>query len=298
MLFEVVRYEPKTFRQRKPDSTLEGWTWNTKGVEKVLFRLPEILRDMERGCPIFICEGEKDTLAMVQRGFSATCNVGGAGKWVDSYSETLTGADVVILPDRDAPGRAHAQDVATKLHSKAKSIRVAVESGAAVCYGCHFAKGNASAKEAIDRISGSGVFARDPDSLLIFTKHDEPDAFTVDPILRNFAPIEPFVVRWNFPLFESATELDPSKLKQVAGKKKEHDPLKLLAAIASNDELNPVSVSRWAELTEIPRTTLNDYVTEMRRKGWIKTIGEGLKAKQAITNKGKEILNANPTDGN
>ena len=45
-LFEVVRYEPKDFRQRRPDATaLDGWTWNTKGVEKVLFRLPEILRD-------------------------------------------------------------------------------------------------------------------------------------------------------------------------------------------------------------------------------------------------------------
>ena len=43
VLFEVVRYDPKDFRQRKPDATaLDGWTWNTRGVEKVLFRLPEI----------------------------------------------------------------------------------------------------------------------------------------------------------------------------------------------------------------------------------------------------------------
>src|ERR1051325_5990145 len=34
---------------------------------------------------------------------------------------------------------------------------------AAVALAGHFTKGNASAKEAIDRISGSGVFARDPD---------------------------------------------------------------------------------------------------------------------------------------
>jgi AAA domain len=180
-----------------------------------------------------------------------------------------------------------AGDVAALLNSLE---RLAVQTGAAVCYGCHFAKGNASGKEAIDRISGSGVFARDPDSLLIFTKHDEPDAFTVDPILRNFAPVQPFVVRWHFPLFEFADDLDPSKLKQAVGKKKEHDPVKLLAAIASNDELNPISMPQWAERTEIPRTTLNDYVTEMRRKGWVKIIGEGSKAKQAITNKGKEII--------
>jgi AAA domain len=125
LAFQVVRYEPKDFRQRKPDTTApDGWTWNTRGVEKVLFRLPEILRDAENGKFIFICEGEKDALAMAERGFSATCNPGGAGKWQDSYTETLRGADVVIIPDKDAPGRAHAALVAGKLRGIAKSVRV------------------------------------------------------------------------------------------------------------------------------------------------------------------------------
>jgi hypothetical protein len=109
--------------------------------------------------------------------------------------------------------------------------RLATETGAAVAFGAHFAKGNASAKEAIDRISGSGVFARDPDSLLIFTKHEEEDAFTVEPILRNFAPVEPFAVRWQFPLMVRANDLDPSRLKQVGGRKQEHSPNDLLGLL-------------------------------------------------------------------
>ena len=111
--------------------------------------------------------------------------------------------------------------------------RLATETGAAIAFGAHFAKGNASAKEAIDRISGSGVFARDPDSLLIFTKHETDDAFTVEPILRNFAPVAPFAVRWQFPLMELADDLDPAKLKQAGGRKPENSPddlLKLLPA--------------------------------------------------------------------
>ena len=125
VLFEVVRYDPKDFCQRKPDATaLDGWTWNTKGVEKVLFRLPEILAAIASGKSIFICEGEKDVLAMVQRGFSATTNPGGASKWQDSFSETLLGADVVIIADKDKPGRDHAQRVAAKIHGGVKSVRV------------------------------------------------------------------------------------------------------------------------------------------------------------------------------
>ena len=188
-----------------------------------------------------------------------------------------------------------AGDVAALLNSLE---RLAVETGAAVAYGCHFAKGNAAAKETIDRISGSGVFARDPDSLLIFTKHESENCFTVEPILRNFLPVIPFVVRWQFPLMQRDEALDPADLKQVAGKKKEHDPARLLAAIANNDEQNPISLPQWAEQTGIARTTLNDYVTEMRRNGWVKTIGEGSKAKQAITNKGMAFIKEHPSDGN
>jgi hypothetical protein len=125
LLFQVVRYLPKDFRQRRPDATTpDGWTWKTIGVEKVLFRLPEIIRAVAGGKFIFICEGEKDALSMVQRGFDATCNAGGAGKWQDSYTESLRGTDVVIVADKDAPGRKHALLVAGKLHGVAKSVRV------------------------------------------------------------------------------------------------------------------------------------------------------------------------------
>jgi hypothetical protein len=125
LLFQVVRFEPKDFRQRRPDTTApDGWIWSTKAVEKILFRLPEITRAIQRGLPIFLCEGEKDVLEMVKRGFSATCNPGGAGKWQDSFSETLRGADVIIIADKDKAGREHSQLVASKLCGIAKSVRI------------------------------------------------------------------------------------------------------------------------------------------------------------------------------
>ncbi len=96
--------------------------------------------------------------------------------------------------------------------------RLAVKTGAAVAFAAHYSKGNQAAKEAIDRVSGSGVFARDPDSLLMFTKHQEADCFTVEATLRNFPPLDPFVVRWEYPLFHRDSELDPTNLKTVRGK--------------------------------------------------------------------------------
>ena len=108
-----------------------------------------------------------------------------------------------------------AGDVAELLNGLA---RLSVQTGAAVAFGAHFSKGNQSAKESIDRISGSGVFARDPDSILVFTKHEEENAFTVECTLRNLAPVAPFVVRWEFPLMRPAIELDPTALKKTASR--------------------------------------------------------------------------------
>ena len=42
VLFEVVRYDPKEFRQRRPDGN-GGWFWRLDGTRRVLYRLPELL---------------------------------------------------------------------------------------------------------------------------------------------------------------------------------------------------------------------------------------------------------------
>lgn len=129
LLYQVVRFDPKDFRQRKP-SAGDGWDWNTKGIRRVLYRLPEVLAAMSRGETIFVCEGEKDCLALATLGLPATCNAGGAesnprgSKWISAYTKCLSGATVVILPDRDKPGRRHAQIVAEHLRSGASSVRI------------------------------------------------------------------------------------------------------------------------------------------------------------------------------
>jgi hypothetical protein len=92
---------------------------------------------------------------------------------------------------------------------------VAVQTGAAVAFGAHFAKGNASGKESIDRISGSGVWARDPDSIIVATPHETEGAFSVEMTLRNFPQPPPFVMRWQYPLMVRDGELDPTRLRQA-----------------------------------------------------------------------------------
>jgi len=97
--------------------------------------------------------------------------------------------------------------------------KLAVEKNAAVAFGAHFSKGNQALKESIDRISGSGVFARDPDSILVMTRHEVENAFTVEATLRNFPPTLPFCVEWKFPLLVPVN-LDPQAIKQSGARSK------------------------------------------------------------------------------
>lgn len=113
LLYEVVRYEPKDFRQRRPNG--EGWIWNLEGVERVLFRLQEVLNSPSSES-VYLVEGEKDVNTLIREGFVATCIAGGANApWHDSYTEALRGRKVVLLPDNDTPGRAFMERVQSHL---------------------------------------------------------------------------------------------------------------------------------------------------------------------------------------
>jgi len=120
--FRVCRFDPKDFRQCRPDPLRpDVWLWNMQGVKKIPYRLNEIA-----GKPVvYVVEGEKDADALWSVGLPATTNVGGAGKWRDSDSQALANAGikrVILLPDNDAPGRQHMEQVAK--HCKAAGLAI------------------------------------------------------------------------------------------------------------------------------------------------------------------------------
>jgi hypothetical protein len=124
LLYQSVRYDPKSFRQRQPDGK-GGWIWSMKepAVRLVPYRLPELLTgDPARW--VFITEGEKDVDNLAAVGMTATTNVAGAGKWRSEYAEHLRGRLVCILPDNDKAGVEHAQEVAQSLVFIATEVRI------------------------------------------------------------------------------------------------------------------------------------------------------------------------------
>jgi hypothetical protein len=118
LLYQVVRYEPKGFSQRRPDGN-DGWIWKLEN-RRILYRWPELLKFPD--ATVFFTEGEKDADRLASLGHCATTVA--SGSWTDECARALAGRDVVILEDNDEPGRKRALDAANVLHGIAKTIRI------------------------------------------------------------------------------------------------------------------------------------------------------------------------------
>jgi hypothetical protein len=173
--------------------------------------------------------------------------------------------------------------------------RITTEAGCTLILNDHFSKGNQSEKDPLDAIRGSSAKGGDVDAAMVLRKHEVQDCFRVDLIHRELPPVEPFCLGWNYPLLEVRADLDPDEMKRVkAGRRKEHDPRKLLDAISDTTAENAVSILAWSKAAGVPRQTLTEYLSAMRSKGWITTVGSGNSARQHITMKGLQALEETP----
>jgi Protein of unknown function (DUF3631) len=121
LLYQVVRLDPKDFRQRRPNGH-NDWVWKLDGVRRVPYRLPRLRSDPDKWR--LILEGEKDCDLAVAAGWIATTNAGGAGKWRPENAEHFRGLCVALIPDNDQPGYKHMCDVYQSLDGVAAEIRI------------------------------------------------------------------------------------------------------------------------------------------------------------------------------
>ena len=126
VLYSVERWEnPKDFRCRpglapvanaRDSLPLPG--------DRVLFRRSAIDWAREHNQPIYVVEGEKDVMTLVNQAIPATCNVTGSGAWFPHYAEELRGLDVIVVADNDDAGCRHAWTVAKSLAGVAANVSV------------------------------------------------------------------------------------------------------------------------------------------------------------------------------
>lgn len=140
------------------------------------------------------------------------------------------------------------ENTASSVGTLCNQIEQIVEAtGAAVLFAHHYAKGNAAKKSQIDRMSGSGVFARDADTIITLTEHAEKDCYALEMTLRNLAPQSPFVIQWAFPVMVERPDLSAADFKTD-----EEAAVDEYAPLLSLLDESPLTTAEWlAAATEI-----------------------------------------------
>jgi hypothetical protein len=116
----------------------------------------------------------------------------------------------------------------------------------------HSSKGSQTDKRVTDIGAGAGSQSRAADTHLVLREHEEPGIAVLDAAVRSFAPMEPLAVRWAFPLWHPADDVDPTKLKGRLSPKQQQQSAddqegcsKILTALvdgpATSTELGPTT---------------------------------------------------------
>lgn len=144
---------------------------------------------------------------------------------------------------------------------------LAQASGAAVIISHHYAKGNAAVKTPQDRVSGSGVMARDPDALVMLTPHDEDDTYVVEFVLRHHAQPSPFCVKWVFPMMRRQNSADPKDLRGHSGPVKKVTATEVASLLSGRYVAQSVLCKEIQDNFGVSRQTANRRIEEMIRSG-------------------------------
>ena len=172
----------------------------------------------------------------------------------------------------------------------------------AVIYSHHHSKGSKGNVRAMDRSSGSGVFARDPDALLDLIELDVPaklledpenallSAWRMEPVLRNFPSFDPVNLFFRWPVHELDSEglLDRASTagsgvrnlkksgKRTSARDRKKSVQEAFDALATGNE--PVEVRALAKEIGVTERCVRDRLKELEEEYWVKSGLVGRKA--------------------
>lgn len=114
-----------------------------------------------------------------------------------NYGAVILDPTYKFMGDRDENNAGDITDLMNYLD------QISVSSGCSIVLAAHFSKGKQGEKNPTDRISGSGVFGRDPDAIITLSEiKDESNGYKMEGTLREFAAFEPIGLRFNWPIHE------------------------------------------------------------------------------------------------
>ncbi len=168
-------------------------------------------------------------------------DIDGLGAYIEGLPQGQFGVILIDPLYRTFPANMDENSNANLAALYARLQAYAEHLDAAILVVHHLSKGDQSAKVLTDLGAGGGSQSRAADAHIALRPHAEVDAAVVSGVVRSFAPFKPFVIRWRYPFWALADDLDPADLKR---------PLKHGGADKSKPPAEP----------EPPRPPVTDFV--------------------------------------
>jgi len=216
LLHQTVRYSPKSFSQRRPDGN-GGWFWNLRDTRIILYRLQELIQAPPDAW-VVICEGEKDVDNLIKLGLIATTAPMGTAKWRDNFTEFFSDKQrVALLPDNDAAGRKHAENIATQLLKFGGDIRlVALEDIPAKGDVSDYLDNGHTKDDLLDAIENTKPFT--PGRETVVTDFNLTDAGNAERLAFNFGDKLRYCWDWRCWLFYDGKRWNKNRGDELARK--------------------------------------------------------------------------------
>tara|TARA_R110001606_G_scaffold112569_1_gene239472 strand:- start:4000 stop:5934 length:1935 start_codon:yes stop_codon:yes gene_type:complete len=178
-----------------------------------------------------------------------------------NYSAVILDPTYKFMGDRDEN---NAGDITSLMNYL---DQISVQSGCSIILAAHFSKGQQGQKNQADRISGSGVFGRDPDCIICLSEiKDEPDAYLMEGTLREFKAIEPVGLRFEYPIHILDSSLNSAVVDGAEKKKKgttDQDLLDQFLILVGGDLEETKFIKELAISTNLSERTLKGRINKM-----------------------------------
>jgi len=144
------------------------------------------------------------------------------------------------------------------------------EAGASIAYAMHMIKGASrnTQRDPEELISGAGTLLRDPDALMsvLPKKNDDELIYQMEFKVRDFPPIEPKLLSWDYPLLQVREDIDRSALRSVGGAARKITDTALLEFIAlhNGDFKETKLTSEVANHFEVTPNTAREAIKRIR----------------------------------
>lgn len=126
----------------------------------------------------------------------------------------------------------------------------------------HSSKGNQSGKAVTDVGAGAGAQSRATDTHLVLRPHEDENAVVLDAAVRSWPPLQAQVLRWDFPVWNLAPDLNANRLRRERSRRE-----RTTGALAETGPTHDVEHFLQTVLTDAPLTK-PALVERGRLAGW------------------------------